>query len=341
MMRRKHLDVRMGEASTKRTYTLYTDQDKVRFFKLMFEKVLSASAVAKQLGIHVCTAQRWAKQYELVPDSIFVKRKKNGRPRILGEEHKKVILEYVDENPSAVLEQLMERLLQRFEGLEVSKTTVYDFVRTQCNLSLKKARFQPVDRNSEAKVQERLDWVRKWEGTDMDFRSNCVFLDESAFHINMKRSMAWSKKGSPAVVTVPKTRAQTTTNLGAISASGLVKCSLRLPEPPAKKRKRGGYAELMSTGTVTGHYLSFLKATMNEMDKYPHMKGHYLVMDNAPIHTSNDIAKYITSRGYRYAYLPSYSPELNPIEQVGSVVKSKVKRNRFLEKETDTDDQDH
>ncbi|KAG1251110.1 hypothetical protein G6F68_012446 [Rhizopus microsporus] len=52
------VDVCMKEASSKRAYTFYTDQDKVRFFKLMFEKVLSASAAAKQLGIHVRTAQR-------------------------------------------------------------------------------------------------------------------------------------------------------------------------------------------------------------------------------------------------------------------------------------------
>ncbi|KAG1260140.1 hypothetical protein G6F68_007651 [Rhizopus microsporus] len=45
---------------SKRAYTLYTDQDKVRFFKLMFGKVLSASTAAKQLGIHVRMAQRWA-----------------------------------------------------------------------------------------------------------------------------------------------------------------------------------------------------------------------------------------------------------------------------------------
>ncbi|KAL1932156.1 hypothetical protein VTP01DRAFT_9212 [Rhizomucor pusillus] len=116
----------------------------------------------------------------------------------------------------------------------------------------------------------------------------------------MKRSMAWSKKGSSAVVTVPKTRAKTTTILGAISASGIIKCSLRLPQPPSKKRKRAGHSEAVSKGTVTGHYLSFLKATMDEMDKY------------------------IESRGYRCAYLPSYSPELNPIEQFWSVVKSKL-----------------
>ncbi|KAL1930820.1 hypothetical protein VTP01DRAFT_10982 [Rhizomucor pusillus] len=150
----------------------------------------------------------------------------------------------------------------------------------------------------------------------------------------MQRSMAWSKKGSSAVVTVPKTRAKTTTTLGAISASGVIKCSLRLPQALSKKRKRAGHSETISKGTVTSHYLSFLKATMDEMDKFEQMKGHYLVMDNAPIHKAEEISKYIESRGYRCAYLPSYSPELNPIEQFWSAVKSKVKRNRFLESET-------
>ncbi|KAG1175581.1 hypothetical protein G6F71_004042 [Rhizopus microsporus] len=121
------VDVCMKEASSKRAYTFYTDQDKVRFFKLMFEKVLSASAAAKQLDL----------------DSIFIKHKKTGRTRILHEEHKQVILEYIDENPSAVLKQVMERLLQRLQDLKVSKSTVYNF-------------------------------VRKWECTDMDFACRCT-----------------------------------------------------------------------------------------------------------------------------------------------------------------------
>ncbi|KAG1140234.1 hypothetical protein G6F37_007192 [Rhizopus arrhizus] len=245
-------------------------QDKARLFKLLFEKCLSATAAAKRLGIHVCTAQKWAEQYERDPNSIFEKRRKTGRPHILNEEHKKVILECIDANPSVVLDDVMKQLRQSFTELKVSK--------------------------------------RK---TDMDFMSNCVFLDESAFHINLKHSMAWSKKDFPAVVTVPKTRAKTTTIFGAISAQGLIKCSPKLPQSPSnKKRKRGEVAGCVSKGTVTGHYVSFLKATMDEMDKYPHMKDHYLVMDNAPIHTSIDIAKYVKSRGCRCTYLPPYSPQL-------------------------------
>ncbi|CEG76479.1 hypothetical protein RMATCC62417_11375 [Rhizopus microsporus] len=179
-------DVKMRETSVKRSYTRYSDQDKVRFFKLLFEKYLSAAAAAaaRQLATHIRTTQKWTKQYEKDPDSIFEKWRKTGHPRILREEHKSVIIECIDENPSVVLDEAMKKLKQIFTELKVSKSILFDFVKERCNLSLKKARRQPIDRNSEEKIQERLDWVRKWEKIDMDFTRNCVFLDESAFHIN-------------------------------------------------------------------------------------------------------------------------------------------------------------
>jgi transposase len=321
------------ELFNKRRYTVYSDDEKTRFFHLFFSKCLSASVAARQLGIHIRAAQRWVKRYYEDPESIFEKKKKSGRRRILGEEHKQFILRCIDENPSAVLTEVVGGLMQNFVDLNVSRSTVYNFMTTQCNLSIKQAQFHSVERNSEEKIQQRYVWVQKWQQTDMDFTTNCVFLDESAFHINLKRGMAWSKKGTPAIVTVPMTKAKATSILGAISATGLINVSLRVPKC-IKKRKLGHETDVYSTGTVTGHYLSFVKATLDEMDRYPEMKGHYLVMDNAPIHSSTDIGKYINSRGYQYVYLPPYSPELNPIEQFWSVVKRKVKRNKFLEKES-------
>lgn len=56
-------------------------------------------------------------------------------------------------------------------------------------------------------------------------------------------------------------------------------------------------------------------------------------MNNAPIHKNRDIQLYIEGRGYGCVYLPPYSPELYPIEQFWSVVKSKLKREALLEEE--------
>lgn len=95
--------------SEKRTYTQYTDQVKSKFFKLKFEKCLSASTAAKQFGIHVRTGQRWATQYEERSKTIIEKGKKAGRTCILTEEQSKVLRTTIfDKNPSAVVEQATE-----------------------------------------------------------------------------------------------------------------------------------------------------------------------------------------------------------------------------------------
>jgi transposase len=69
------------------------------------------------------------------------------------------------------------------------------------------------------------------------------------------------------------------------------------------------------------------------LGKHPQFKGHYLKMDNASIHTNEDMRKNIESHNYGCVDLPPYSPELNPAEQFWSAVKSKLKRVRLLEEE--------
>jgi transposase len=164
----------MKKADVKRDYVRYTVQDKVRFFDLRIEKCMSASAAAKQLGIHIRTAQRWVRQYNVCPDSIFESCKNVGRKCILTEEHKATVTNFIDANPSAAVVEVTEHLLKRFHDLKVSRSTVYNFMRSECNLSLKKADFHSIKRNSPAKIEERHNWVCKWENTDMNFLTNCV-----------------------------------------------------------------------------------------------------------------------------------------------------------------------
>jgi transposase len=79
-------------------------------------------------------------------------------------------------------------------------------------------------------------------------------------------------------------------------------------------------------GTRTEHFLTYISNVMDVLDRN-NMKGHYLVMDNAPIHTPVKVRELIESRGYRCLYLPPYSPFLNPIEEFWSKVKAGVRRN--------------
>lgn len=111
--------------------------------------------------------------------------------------------------------------------------------------------------------------------------------------------MAWSKKRHSFNSNSAYNDSKSDIDFRCISANGFINVSLRVPKR-IKKRKLGRATDGYSTGTVRGHYLSFVKATLDEMDTYPEMKGHYLVLYNAPIHNSADIGKYINL----YIFLP-------------------------------------
>jgi hypothetical protein len=68
-----------------------------------------------------------------------------------------------------------------------------------------------------------------------------------------------------------------------------------------------------SGGTRTEHFLVYLSNRMDLLNKN-NMKGQYLVMDNAPIHTSLEVCDLVESRGYKCLYPPPYSPNLNLIK---------------------------
>ncbi|KAI9026402.1 hypothetical protein CLU79DRAFT_678784, partial [Phycomyces nitens] len=154
----KDEEIRVKETNVKSDYVRYTIQDKVRFFDLKIEKCMSASAAAKQLDIHVRTSQRWVRQYSLYPDSMFESCKQVGHKCILSKDHKTVIVDFIDANTSTAAVEVAEHLFKRFSDLKVSCSTVYNFMRSECNLLLKKAYFHSIERNSPAKIEEQLDW---------------------------------------------------------------------------------------------------------------------------------------------------------------------------------------
>lgn len=107
----------------------------------------------------------------------------------------------------------------------------------------------------------------------------------------------------------------------------------RIKVAGGRKRKVTDAKKAGKKGTTTGHYLNFLRGALDQLDKYPELNGFYLVMDNASIHNHEENETLITNKGYRCVYLPPYSPELNPIEQFWSLVKNRVKRSKFNDKE--------
>ncbi|KAG0906821.1 hypothetical protein G6F57_010311 [Rhizopus arrhizus] len=320
-----------GSKKSRKSYKVYSADQKVLFLYYLQVKLCKAAKAARLSGVTERTGQQWAKRLKDEPEwDIFEKQTNKDKQKtgMLQEEHKEYIINLYDQNPQACGVDIVDSLTKSFENFSLKETSARNFMKTECNLSFKRATLRSSERNSEDKLRQRFEWVERWTSTDMDYLFNCVFVDESGFDINIRPPSAWSTVGTPAIVETKSTKVTSHTILGTISAIGVVDIELRVAAKPKQRRiDRVGRKRKQTPNvkkpkeTTTGHYLNFIRKTLDEMDKNPLMNGFYIVMDNVPIHTHNDIDELITSRGYRSIYLPPHSPELNPIEQFWSVTR--------------------
>jgi transposase len=127
-----------------------------------------------------------------------------------------------------------------------------------------------------------------------------VFLDETAAATNMARRYGWAPRGERCRLSAPQGHYKTTTITAALRTSGL--CATALFDGPTNGRR----------------FRNYVTATLVP-DRQP---GDIVVMDNLPAHKVAGVREAIEAVGARLLYLPSYSPDLNPIEQAFAKLKA-------------------
>jgi transposase len=126
-----------------------------------------------------------------------------------------------------------------------------------------------------------------------------VFVDESGATTKLTRLRARSPEGQRAVGRVPHGHYQTTTLVAGI---GL----------------RGACAPWLFEGAMDGEmFLAWvIQGLMPTLQK-----GDVVIMDNLATHKVQGVREAIETAGARLLYLPPYSPDYNPIENMWSKIK--------------------
>lgn len=133
-----------------------------------------------------------------------------------------------------------------------------------------------------------------------------VFLDETWVKSNMTPGYGWRPTHRRVVEAVPHGHWKTITFVAALRADGL-------------------FAPLVVDGAVNGD----LFRAYVEQHLAPALRvGDILVMDNLPSHKVAGVAAAVERAGATLVYLPPYSPDLNPIEQVFAKAKGEIRRRK-------------
>ena len=317
------------------SYRRFTEHQIEQLFEYVIEQGKTAKDAALLTGINIRTAQHYIKKYNDDDERrlpISGRKSGTGRKAKLTDPHSQFLIHYVDEHPEAVLSDIRRTLCEAFPELSISISALHRRLVHKCKLTLKKLQKLPEARNSNRVLKLRKEKIEEWEAiSELDYASNCVFIDEAGFNLHTQRNYGRSRKGTPARAVVPTTKGITITILVAISQAGVIDISLKKPQAvSASKKRKANDAKAMvvsgRVGTRTEHFLAYVSNVMDVLDRHD-MKGYYLVMDNAPIHTPTKVCDLVESRGYKCLYLPPYSPFLNPIEEFWSKVKAGVRRN--------------
>ncbi len=126
-----------------------------------------------------------------------------------------------------------------------------------------------------------------------------VFIDETWIKTNMAPIRGWGPKGERLVGFAPDGRWRTLTFLAALRADALT-------EP------------CVFDGPING---AMFQAYVEQFLAPSLKPGDIVVLDNLGSHRGKAVRSAILDVGAKLAFLPPYSPDLNPIEQVFAKIK--------------------
>lgn len=150
-------------------------------------------------------------------------------------------------------------------------------------------------------AEARLAWREDQPGINAN---QLVFIDETGTATNMARRYGRCRRGERLNAKLPHGHWKTTTFVAGLRVGGIT--PLAVIDGP------------MNGLTFRAYVEQFLAPTLKP--------GDIVVMDNLAAHKVDGVREAIEAAGATLRYLPPYSPDLNPIEQVFAKLKALLRK---------------
>lgn len=234
------------------------------------------------------------KQLKLIKDGpVFVKQ---GRPIILSEKAKKTLVALARANKGVSMRALKKMMDKK--GYHVCHKTIAN--------SLHRLGFRPIlskkkKRLTRYETATRLKFARSYRNCH---HRNWMFVDEKIFKNESSRRFCWIEKDDELPVTEePKSRKKVQVWLG-ISWAGATKLFI-FPEGQSNN---------------SNEYTKLLKQSINSDPVWKKIRNPVLYQDNSRIHNTEQVRDMLEQKGIPAPRMPTYSPDINPIEHIWSIM---------------------
>lgn len=221
----------------------------------------------------------------------------SGRPCILTESEKKLVIELSKKNPRSI--STIMALLFKETGKYVSDTTIKRILKA-AGFIWKRVRKSTKDKRDDKEFEEAKKEINDLKQQHKEGKIELWFFDETGFDLQPTVPYAWQPHGE--TIEVPSRKSKRLNVLGFLTLDNCF-------EPFC-------FESNVNTDIVIACFDVFADRE--------HNKNRVVIMDNAPIHKSGKFLERIPEwekKGINIKFLPAYSPELNIIEILWRFIK--------------------
>ena len=191
----------------------------------------------------------------------------------------------------------VKKIVEEEHNVKLSKSTVCRIFK---KLKRKRLTYVPNERNTSERIDARAEYATYISRYADD---KLVFLDETGFNEHSKRYYGYAPSNEPAYINVPANKGRNNSVMVALSNERIV----------AYKQQDMAYNKVSFEAFITEYLVPYFRQHPSKI----------LIMDNASFHRSPEIKQLLITKGIVHKYLTPYSPQLNPIEEFFSFIKSK------------------
>ena len=242
----------------------------------------------------------------------FAEPKKQGGPRTRWtDEQDEFLDDFLTYEPQKTGEELTKIINESFPTNQFKKSSIFEKIHG-LNFTYKRMHYVPHEANTPGNKQNRMDYAI-WKNLETCAANAFVFVDESGINMRCLTPYGWGKVGKTPVAECVNSKTHNVSMIMGISPEiGLV------------------HYEIEDDNVDGVRFDLFMVNLINAINSNVLFNGFakiYIVLDGANIHTTKDVED--TFAGVdkiKGRVLPAFSPFLNPIEEVWSMVKSHMKK---------------
>ena len=257
--------------------------------------------IARNLCLSLGTVHNHFKRFEATGNVEPLSLSTRDSIRSLNDQQELIIVGLLLENPALYLSEVCQMITQA-TGIHISPPTACRIIHRH-GLTRKKIRQVALQRS----VEQRGKFMAEIQFLDVN---QLVWLDETGSDNRDRiRKFGYSLKGEPPIYNRILHRGERISAICAMSTDDLLTYTL-------------------TKGTVNGEkFLEFIQGTLiAEMLPYDGENPRsVLVLDNCSIHHVRPVTDTLRDMGILTLFLPSYSPDMNPVEELFSYFKYYLK----------------